>query len=288
MTTTIFGKNREKGVAMLHIVLQILSIFFSSVLLGLSYNIFLIPDQILSGGVTGVAMIIGHLFPINTGILIFILNIPIFSLGYFKLGKKFICYSVFSVVTTTMAMQYIPVFKVTSDHLLASVYGGVLSGLAVGFIFRAAGSTGGFDIISLIIRQKRDIPMGALGFALNAVVIMISGFVFGWENALYTIIAIYATGRLIDLIHTTQHKVTLTIISSKTEDLKQNLIAEFKRGLTVWDAEGVYTHERRGVIMMVISRYELSDVKNFIKKKDPGAFVNITHTIEVMGTFRRN
>jgi uncharacterized membrane-anchored protein YitT (DUF2179 family) len=288
MTTTIFGKNREKGVAMLHIVLQILSIFFSSVLLGLSYNIFLIPDQILSGGVTGVAMIIGHLFPINTGILIFILNIPIFSLGYFKLGKKFICYSVFSVVTTTMAMQYIPVFKVTSDHLLASVYGGGLSGLAVGFIFRAAGSTGGFDIISLIIRQKRDIPMGALGFALNAVVIMISGFVFGWENALYTIIAIYATGRLIDLIHTTQHKVTLTIISSKTEDLKQNLIAEFKRGLTVWDAEGVYTHERRGVIMMVISRYELSDVKNFIKKKDPGAFVNITHTIEVMGTFRRN
>ncbi|PEZ08432.1 hypothetical protein CN326_05650 [Bacillus sp. AFS018417] len=268
-------------------MIQLLIIFLSSILLCVAYNVFLIPNKILSGGVTGVAMILGHLFPLNTGIMISLLNLPIFILGYFKLGKKFIFYSIFSVVTTTIFMQYIPVYKITSNPLLASVFGGVFGGVAIGLIFRSSGSTGGFDIISFVIRKKRDIPVGALGFILNTVVIAISGFIFGWENALYTIIFIYATGRLVDVVHTTQLKLTLTIISSKPNNIKQELLPHFNRGMTIWEAKGAFTDEKKGVIMMVITRYELSDVKDFIRKIDPKAFVNITQTVDVVGVFRR-
>lgn len=284
----MMGILKKKGVKkMFRVGIQLLIIFLSSILLCVAYNIFLIPNQILSGGVTGIAMILGHVFPLNTGTMIFLLNLPIFILGYFKLGKKFIFYSIFSVAITTIFMQYIPVYSITSNLLLASVFGGVLGGTAVGLIFRSSGSTGGFDIISLIIRKKRDIPVGALGFLLNGAVITISGFIFGWEKALYTIIFIYATGRLIDLVHTSQLKLTLTIISSKADNIKQELLPHLKRGMTIWEAKGAFTQEKKGVIMMVITRYELSDVKEFIRKIDPNAFINITQTVEVVGVFRR-
>lgn len=273
---------------MLRIVYQLVTIFVASILLGAAYNLFLIPDHILSGGVTGVAMILGHLLSLNTGLLMFVLNIPIFILGYLKIGKKFIAFSTFSVAITTITMQYIPERIVTLDHLLASVFGGALIGLSIGFIFRSSGSTGGFDIISLAIRKKWDIPLGFLSFTLNSAVIIISGFIFGWENALYTIVTIYVASKVIDLIHTSQLKVTLTIISTQAENIKKQLLAQISRGMTVWEAEGAFSHEKRGVILMVVTRYELTDVKNLIRKIDSHAFVNITNTIEVIGTFRRD
>lgn len=272
---------------MFRIMAQLFTIFLASVLLGVAYNMFFIPNKILSGGVTGIAMIIANLFPVNTGIMIFLLNVPIFLLGYFKLGRKFILYSVFSVAITTIAMQFIPVYNATSDQLLASVFGGVLGGIAIGFIFRSSGSTGGFDIISLIIRKKLDFPLGTLSFIFNLVVIVLSGFFFGWANAFYTIIGIYAMGRLIDVVHTGQLKVTLTIISAQADEIKQQLLSKLNRGMTIWEAKGAYSEEKRGVIMMVVTRYELSDIKAFIRKIDSNAFVNITQTIDVVGSFRR-
>ncbi|WP_230199156.1 YitT family protein [Risungbinella massiliensis] len=273
---------------MFRIMTQIFTIFLASVLLGVAYNMFFIPNKILSGGVTGLAMIIANFFPVNTGVMIFLLNIPIFLLGYFKLGRKFILYSAFSVAVTTIAMQYIPNYNVTSDQLLASVFGGVLGGIAIGLIFRSSGSTGGFDIISLIIRKKWDFPIGTLSFTFNLVVIVLSGFFYGWENALYTIIGIYALGRLIDVVHTGQLKVTITIISAKADLIKQQLLSTLHRGMTIWEAEGAYTEEKREVIMMVVTRYELSDIKNLVRKTDSHAFMNITETIDVVGSFRRD
>ena len=267
---------------------RLVIIFFSSILVAFSFNQFLIPNEILSGGISGIGMIIGLTTKMNTGIAILALNIPIFIVGFLKLGKKFIAYSVFSVVVSTVAMQYIPQKSMTTEPLLASVFGGVLVGVAVGLIFRFRGSTGGFDIIGLLLTLKKDFPLGSLIFAMNAIVVFISGFLFSWDQALYTMLSIYTTARVVDSIHTKHIKLTLMIITNEGEKVKNSILTHFQRGITIIDGEGAYTREKRMVLFVVISRYELSEFKALIKESDPHAFVNITQTIEVMGSFRRD
>ncbi|WP_258871611.1 YitT family protein, partial [Halobacillus trueperi] len=176
-------------------------LFVASIILGVAFNLFLIPNEVLTGGVTGLAMVFGILTPISAGIWLVVLNAPIFILGWMKLGKEFIANSIFSVVITSITMQYLPVIQVTEDALLACVFGGAIAGGAIGTIIRFYGSGGGADIIGLLLTLKRDIPLGVLIFAINSVVVFISGFVFSWELALYTMISIYITGIVIDRVH---------------------------------------------------------------------------------------
>lgn len=280
----IANKDVVLRVVMMH---RLIIVFLSSVLIAFAFNSFLLPNSILSGGISGIAMMIGLVTPLNTGLTIFALNVPIFIAGYLKLGKKFVANSIYSVAVTSLAMQYIPQKAITDDSLLASVFGGVVAGIGIGLIFRFRGSTGGFDVIGLLLTLKRDFPLGGLIFAMNAVVVFISGFVFSWEEALYTMLSIYATGRVIDNIHTQHIKLTIMIITDQGDSVKGALLSELHRGITVVEGEGAYTKERRKILFVVISRYELSEVKAIIKKSDPNAFVNITQTVEVMGSFRR-
>jgi uncharacterized membrane-anchored protein YitT (DUF2179 family) len=263
-------------------------IFFGSVLLGVAFNMFLLPHEILSGGVTGLAMIFGLLTPVNSGIWLFVLNIPIFILGWMKLGKVFIFNSVFSVAVTSISMLYIPVMKVTDDVLLSSVFGGVLVGAGAGFIIRFYGSGGGFDIIGLLLTMKRDIPLGFLVFALNSVVIFISGFIFSWELAMYTMASIYITGLVIDRIHTRHIKLNMQVVTSHGDAVKKKLLENLQRGITVTDGEGAYSGNKVKVLYSVITRYELAYIRPLIKEVDPSAFVSISETMEVMGNFRRD
>nr|WP_048602072.1 YitT family protein [Rubeoparvulum massiliense] len=261
----------------------------SSVLLAASYNMFLLPNKLLSSGLAGIAMIIGLLTPINTGLLIFLFNVPLFIMGYRHLGRRFVTYSVISVAVTSLSMYYIPLYAIApNDPLLSAVFGGVTNGIAIGLILRASGSTGGFDIIGLLLTQKKDYPLGTLMFAMNAVVVLLAAFFFDRTLALYTLISIYVVGRVVDTIHTRHIKLTLMIITSKGDEMKNKLLSRMYRGITIFDGEGAYTHEKRKILYTVISRYELVEVKKMIRSVDPKAFVNITETVEVMGAFHRD
>jgi uncharacterized membrane-anchored protein YitT (DUF2179 family) len=277
----------EGSVSSVQQIYHLAIIFAASVLLGFALNVFLLPHEILTSGVTGVAMIIGLLTPVNTGIAIVILNIPILILGWMKLGKKFIANTVFSVIVTSVSMQYIPVVPVTEDALLSSVFGGVLIGVAVGVIIRYYGSPGGFEVVGLLLTQKRDLPLGVLMFVLNSLVVFASGFVFSWELALYTMASIYVTGIIIDRIHTRHIKLALMVVTSRGEELKKELLSKLYRGITVMEGKGAYSNARRVVLYTVISRYELASVRPVIKEIDPHAFVSVSESIEVMGNFRR-
>lgn len=264
-------------------------IILASILLAFAYNMFLLPSQIISGGVSGIAMIIGFLTPVNTGLIIFLLNIPIFILGLIFLGRKFVIYSIISVFVTSLAMYIIPLESlVNSDVLLSSVFGGVISGIAIGLIFKMGGSTGGFDIIGMLITKKKDLSLGNIFFTLNAIIIFIAGFIFGWELALYTMISIYASGKVIDVIHTQHVKLTIMIISSKGEEIRDQLLQRLYRGITIVDGQGAYTKEPRKVLITVITRYQLHDVKQIVRETDPNAFVNVMETVEVFGYFARS
>ena len=267
---------------------RLLIVFVSSIVLGFAFNLFLLPHEVLAGGVTGIAMMLGLVTPLNAGLWMIILNIPILILGWLRLGKTFIANSLFSVVVTSISMLYIPVIKLTEDALLSSVFGGVISGAAIGIIIRFYSSTGGFDVIGLLLSKKRDIPLGALVFVLNSAVVFVSGFIFSWELAMYTMASIYITGLVIDRVHTRHIKLSLMVVTNQGDAVKNELLDKLYRGITVVDGEGAYSAAKVKVLYSVISRHELAFVRPLIKNIDPNAFVSISETMEVMGNFRKD
>lgn len=266
---------------------KVLAIIIGSIIVGVAYNMFLIPHKILSSGLSGIAIMLGIISPFNTGILNFLLNLPLLILGVLKLGKQFISYTILSVVVLSISLYVIPIHAISTEPILSSLFGGVLTGAGIGIIFRASGSSGGFDIIAMLLQKKNDFPLGTLLSAMNAVVVVISGFVFGWDAALNTLVAIYATGKVIDTIHTNHIKLTLMIVTNKGDELKTKLLANLYRGITMMDGQGAYTGQERKILMTVITRYQLTEVKGLINEVDPDAFVNITETTEVVGMFHR-
>lgn len=268
--------------------MQILGVSVGSLIVVIAFNLFLIPHQVLSGGLSGIAMIFGMITPINTGLVNFILNLPVLIIGYKMLGKKFVMNTIVSVIIISIGLYLVPVHVIANDRILSSIFGGALSGIGIGIVFRCSGSTGGFDIISMIVSRKRDFPVGAMLSGMNAVVIIISGFLFNWDSALNTLVSIFVTGKVVDAIYTEHAKLSLMIITDKGEEMRAHLLNNLYRGLTILDGVGGYSNDKRTVLVTVISRYELNETKNLITEVDVNAFVNITQTIEVMGLFHRS
>jgi uncharacterized membrane-anchored protein YitT (DUF2179 family) len=262
-------------------------IFIGSTIMAFSYNQFLIPHHVLSGGISGISMILSQFLPVNAGILMWILNLPLLLIGWGYLGRRFIGKSLFSVTTITVAMLDIPVHPIADDPILCSVFGGVLLGIASGLVFRAAGSTGGFDIVGLLLTRKRDLPLGELIFGLNAVVVFIGGYLFGWNLAMYTLLSMYISSRVTNMIHPQHLKLTLMIMTGRGEQLQEALLSHFNRGVTVLEGRGAYSKEDRSVLIMVISRFELNSVQTVIREVDQQAFVDILSTVSVMGKFAK-
>lgn len=273
---------------MLRLFIQLIIIGLCSILFGFAFNTFLIPHKLTSGGITGIAFFIHHFTSINTGWIVLALNIPLFILGLIYLGRKFILLTIYAVTLLSFSMKLIPIHAVSNDILLSSVIGGAIYGLAVGIIIRFGSSTGGTDIVSLILAKKKNMQVGFLSICMNLLVVGISGFIFGWNITLYTIIAIYVAGRAVDMVYTNQNKLTLTIVTDKHKELTEALIKLHARGITLTDAEGAYTHKPKKVLTTVITKFELNETKHTIKAIDPNAFVNITQTLEVMGRFRKD
>ena len=268
-------------------LIKFFGIIIGSIIVAIAFNLFLIPHNILSSGIGGIAIILGILTPVNTGIINFVLNLPILIVGYIGLGKKMIFNTIVSVVVLSAALYWIPVQAVVTDPLLSSLFGGVLAGAGVGLVFNCNGSTGGFDIIGMLLSRKKDIKLGGFLIFLNSVVLIISGFFFNWDVALTSLLSIYVTGKVIDAIHTKHRKVTLMIITNHAEEMKKKLLTTFVRGITLLDGEGAYSNEKKRVLMTVVSHGELPDLKLAISEIDPQAFVNITETVEVLGLFRK-
>ncbi|WP_139265429.1 MULTISPECIES: YitT family protein [unclassified Bacillus (in: firmicutes)] len=268
-------------------MVRFLGVIIGSIIIAVAFNLFLIPHKILSSGIGGIAIILGIVTPVNTGIINFVLNLPILILGYIGLGKKVIFNTVVSVIVLSVALYWIPVQIVAKDPLLSSVFGGVIAGAGVGLVFNCHGSTGGFDIIGMLLSRKRDIKLGGFLIILNTVVIVIAGFFFDWDVALTSLLSIYVTGKVIDAVHTKHRKVTLMIVTNQAEEMKKRLLSTVVRGITLLDGEGAYSSEKKRVLMTVVSREELADMKLAISEIDPQAFVNITETVEVLGLFRK-
>lgn len=198
-----------------HDVLPGIIVVLASLLMAFSYNAFLIPHKILSGGVAGVAMILSLFTPVSAGTYLFLLNVPLFVFGYFTLGRRFIRESALSVATLAVAMNLIPVRPLSNDPVISSVFGGALVGLGMGVIYRMAGSSGGIDIVAFYLARRRDFPMGTLLFSFNAAVVALAGVLLSPERALYTMLGMYVSSRVVDGVFTRHLKLTLFIVTQR-------------------------------------------------------------------------
>lgn len=273
---------------------RIIIVVIGSLLVALSLNLFLIGANVYASGFTGAAQLISSIFndflniQLSTGVLLFLLNIPVFILGWFKVGKGFTLYSIISVIFASLFLQFIPIIIISDDIILNAVTGGVIGGVGIGITLKWGASTGGMDIVAMVLSRLRDKPIGIYFLALNGIIILVAGFLYEPENALYTLLTLYITTRVIDTIHTRHEKVTAMIITRKAEELQKAIHEKMVRGITILEAKGAYTKEQKHMMYLVISRYELYDLEKIINEVDQSAFTNIVQTTEVIGSFRKD
>ena len=242
-------------------------------------NFFLIPAKVFSAGMNGIAQIIATLLytnlgiHINTGIFILFLNIPVFILGFVKLGKQSTILSFINVIGISVVTMFVPIVTVTTNPLMNAIMGGVLVGVGAGLSLKMGFNTGGMDIISLILSKTTGKTVGNFMFLLNGIIVLLAGFVFNWESALYTI------------IHTSHQKVTAMIVTTRPEAVALEVSQQIARGMTLLPSIGGYSGAEGRMIMMVITRYELYDLEQAVYSIDENAFVNILPTQSVLGRF---
>ncbi|MDC3417328.1 YitT family protein [Aquibacillus salsiterrae] len=263
-------------------------VILGSLIISFAFNFFLVPYGILSSGVSGIAILLGLITPFDIGPLNLVLNLPLLILGYMKLGRVIAVNTITCVLSLSIFLYVLPVVAITENILLSTIFGGIIGGIGIGLILKYSGTSGGLDIIAILITRTSNISVGFLLTAMNGIIVLISGAVFNWETALYTLLSIYITGKIIDTIHTNHIKLTMQIVTTNLQPIRSELLETVYRGMTVMEGYGGYTNEKKQIMMMVVTRYETLQIKKIVRKHDPKAFINIFETVEVDGEFARN
>lgn len=268
---------------------KVLVILFTGLTGAVGLNLFLIPANVFSAGMTGIAQIAEHLLSnvglsIDTGILIFLLNVPVFVLGFIRLGKSAMILSFANVISMSFT-TLVPVGQVTDNVLMNAITGGVMLGIGAGLSLKFGFTTGGLDIVSLLLSKTTGRTVGNYMMLLNGVIVIVAGFFFTWESALYTIITIFTMSTVVDYVHTSHQKMTAFINTGNSAVMIEVLSRELLRGLTVIPARGGFSSTEREVIMVVFTRYELYTLKQVVADVDPNSFTNIVATDSVVGSF---
>jgi uncharacterized membrane-anchored protein YitT (DUF2179 family) len=270
---------------MLKIIWNLLLLAAGSLLCAAAINGILIPRQFLSGGVGGLAMFIYYLLPaVPVGVSYFLLNIPLFVMGWVFVGRRFFFYSLCGMTIFSLIVL-IPVPPLPlKDPLLSALAAGIISGIGGGIILRSMGSAGGLDILSVILLKRLSVRIGDTVMGFNALLLLASLFWFSLEMVLYTLIYMFVTSQLVNLVVTgfNQRKAVM-VVSLKWQEISRQIMEEMQRGVTIVNGEGGYTGQELKILYSVVTFQELSRFKDMIRQIDPSAFVVVTETIEVMG-----
>jgi uncharacterized membrane-anchored protein YitT (DUF2179 family) len=252
-------------------------------------RLFLVPANLASGGVSGIAQIIYHYTGWSIGWMVLIGNLPLFLLGWrFLGGRKFALRTAWAIVTYSFLVEFvvrfIPANGITDDIFLNALYGAVASGVGYGLVYRGQGTSGGSDILVRILNYWRSIPVSQSYLMTDATVILAAGFVFGWKEALYAIITLYVSGIVAETVTEGSGVVrTAMIITGAPQIVAEKIIGDMKRGVTVMNATGAYTGAERAVLYCVITRSEVMQLKSIVHAADPAAFMVIGQAHEALG-----
>lgn len=252
---------------------------------GAAYPMFLVPNNIAPGGLTGVATVLNFLMGVPVGLTSMLMNIPLFILGYKAMGRVFVVRSFIATVLFSMAIDLIKVPAVTMDPLLGTLYGGVLLGIGLGLILRGGATTGGTDMVARMVHSRFPfISVGMFLMMIDGLVVVLAGVCVGLNEGLYAMIAIFVTSKLIDMVMAglTQTRACY-IITSATDAVTDRIMEEMDRGVTHLMAKGAYSGTARPVILCVLSSQEVVKLKDIVREEDEKAFMFITGAHEALG-----
>jgi uncharacterized membrane-anchored protein YitT (DUF2179 family) len=249
-------------------------------------NSVLVPSKLLSAGVTGIALMLHYLLPrLNIGLAYFLLNIPLMLLGFFSISRRFLLYTLYGMGVFSLAAAFVrPPAAAIEDPILSALLAGIICGAGVGVILRSIGSTGGIDILAVYVNQKFGFRPGSVSFVFNSMVLLVGGYFFGLEIALYTLIYVFTSSRVLDAVLTGfNQRMSTMVISERTEEMAKEIFKKVNRGVTFLKGKGAYSGKERDVIFTVTTLTELPRLKDVIFAIDPGAFVVVNNTLEVLG-----
>lgn len=266
---------------------KIVAIIIGTLLLAIAANSIFLPNRLLSAGLTGISMLLHFLFEWRISLLVLVLNIPLFIIGYFYLDKRFLFYALLGMSSLSFWVEITGGIVIpTTDTLSVILVGGVIHGMGTGILFRGNVSTGGMDIIAKIINQHFSISMATVNFVLNSIILSLSMYYYGLDITIVTIATMFVSSQVANfMVDGLNHKRTLFIISSKEKykEVSEGLINELGRGVTVMAAKGAYTDEEKYFLYSTISISEVSKAKQIVLKHDSGAFMTISDTCQVIG-----
>jgi uncharacterized membrane-anchored protein YitT (DUF2179 family) len=267
------------------ICFNLLLIFSGSLLCAVAVKGIIIPKQFLAGGVTGLSLLIHYVLPgLPLGLIYFILNIPLFGIGWLFVGRRFFFYSLAGVfIFSAVIFWPYPVISI-EDMILSALAAGIITGVGSGLILKSLGSAGGLDILTVILYKKFSIRPGMFILAFNGALMVLAILRIPVEMVLYTLIYLYVSTQFMNfvLIGLSQRKAIM-IISPKWDEISREIMNKLRRGVTVVRGQGGYTGKDLHILYCVITFTELSRFKELIRKIDPEAFVVVTETLEVMG-----
>ena len=266
-------------------VLAYTQIVFGCVLGAAAYPLFLTPNHISPGGLTGIAMVFNYLFGAPVGTTSLLMNVPLFIIGFRAMGRVFVFRSLIAALLFSLLIDIIPLPVATMNPLLGAVFGGVILGVGLGLILRGGATTGGTDMAARMLHKKfQHISVGTILFAIDCVSVLMAGISIEVEYALYALICIYISDKVVDMVMTgVTHEKACYIISNHYEAIKQEIMIKLERGVTVLHAEGGWSGQQRPVLLCVLSAQEVGRVKAIVRTADETAFVFISDAHEVLG-----
>ncbi|OCA99616.1 YitT family protein [Clostridium beijerinckii] len=257
---------------------RILFMIIGSILVAVGLEIFLIPNNIIDGGMTGISIMASYLTKVQLGVFTFLFNLPFVIIGYRQIGKTFAISTIFSVICLSVVVTLLhPVPGITQDVLLATIFGGIIIGVGVGLIIRNGGSLDGTEIVAIILEKRTAFSIGEIVMFFNLFILGISGFLFGWDRAMYSLIAYFIAFKTIDItVEGLNESKAVIIVSDKNNEISEAIMARLGRGITLLDGKGAYSGTETNVIYVVLSRLEIAKLKNIVHGFDEDALVTIT------------
>ncbi len=257
-----------------------------SALTALGINGILIPHRFVSGGVTGFSLVLHYLVPTLSVALIYALaNVPLFLAGWFFISRRFFLYSIVGTLLYSGAVAWLDVGPLPiQDKLLAAILAGIILGTGSGIILKSLGSAGGTDILSVMLLHRFSIRLGTTRLAFNILVLAAAALLFSFEDALYTLIYLYVSAQIVDLVVTgLSQRKAIFIISPRWQEISRSILSEIHRGVTILRGEGGFSQREQQILYTVVTFRELATLKRIVRSEDPAAFVVVSDTTEVMG-----
>lgn len=266
--------------------------FTYAVLSSIALNMFWLPGNIYASGITGLSQLLAQILRESFGVdltipmLVLFFNAPLLALAWKRINREFTIMTIFTVILSSLMMKLVPIVTLTSDPLVCAVFGGVLHGVSVGLTLNADFSTGGLDILGILVKMITKKSIGSFFILFNIGLQIFAGLIYGWPAAFYSAISFFISGRLVDYVNIKQRRVQVFVVTSEAELVKARLQNVLQRGITVInDVEGGFDHRQRKLLLLVISQKELKTVEGLIEDVDTKAFVSVASGITANRTF---